>query len=169
MRVIFALVKAVAVDIIPFSIFLLLSMGLIATTNYQLKMDSIKNADGVWDVREGTSIKSCMMSIYLLAFGEFDLDDLNFAEWCIFILSTILIQIMMLNLLISILSDTFARVTGEIEESDMIEINNLILDATCLQFWNRHVEKTTYLHWVEYKWAIAAKQDDDETLNAILE
>jgi|TARA_B110000285_G_C15117355_1_gene614948 hypothetical protein len=47
---------------------------------------------------------------------------------------------MLLNLLIAILSETFARVIGEIEESDMIELNNLILDATALQVWNRDVK-----------------------------
>jgi len=49
MRVIFALVKAVVVDIIPFSIFLLLSMALIATTNYHLQMHSEKNSEGLYD------------------------------------------------------------------------------------------------------------------------
>lgn len=76
---------------------------------------------------------------------------------------------MLLNLLIAILSETFARVTGEIEESDMIEINNLILDATCLQFWNRNVKESTYLHWVEYKWAMAAANASNEVLDAIIE
>ena len=169
MRVIFALVKSVAADIIPFSVFLMLSMALIATTNYHLNMHSHKNNDGFYDTIEGRPLGLCMRDMYLLAFGEFNLDDLNFAEWCMFFLSTILIQIMMLNLLIAILSETFARVTGEIEESDMIEINNLILDATCLQFWNRNEYQSTYLHWVEYKWAIAADNSGSETLAAIIE
>ena len=74
---------------------------------------------------------------------------------------------MLLNLLIAILSETFARVIGEIEESDMIELNNLILDATCLQFWNRDVKVSTYLYWVEYKWTKTSGQGN-EILDAIL-
>ena len=47
----------------------------------------------------------------------------------------------MLNLLIAIMSDTFARVMDEIEETDGIALNDLILDVESLRFRQRKVEK----------------------------
>lgn len=40
----------------------------------------------------------------------------------------------MLNLLIAIMSDTFEKVMNEIDISDGLELNNLILDAESLKF-----------------------------------
>lgn len=57
----------------------------------------------------------------------------------------------MLNLLIAIMSDTFERVMAEIEISDGLELNNLILDAESLKLQNRHIVSKDVLHWVEYK------------------
>ena len=129
-------------------------------------MTSDKNEDGVYDTEEGKPLWLTMRDIYLLAFGEFDLDDLSFTEWCLFIFSTILIQIMLLNLLIAILSETFSTVMGQIDESDMMELNNLIIDATALQPWNRSNKTITYLHWVEYKYNLSSGEKN-ETLEAI--
>ena len=155
---------------IPFSTFLLLSMCLIATTNYHLDMYPVEDDEG----REVQNIEepfyTYMREIYLLGLGEFNLDDLSLAEWGLFILGTVLIQIMMFNLLIAILSETFARVTSEIDESDMIEINNHIIDADQLQFWNRDVKKSTYLHWAEYKKdMITNEEEENETLEMLNE
>ena len=57
----------------------------------------------------------------------------------------------MLNLLIAIMSDTFEKVMAEIEVSDGLELNNLILDAESLKIRNRTVVTKSVLHWVEYK------------------
>lgn len=72
-------------------------------------------------------------------------------EWIIFIMATVLLQLIMLNLLIAIMSDTFARVMDEIEETDGSALNDLILDVESLRFRQRGIVKDQYLHWVEYK------------------
>lgn len=41
----------------------------------------------------------------------------------------------------------------QIEESDGLELNNMILDAESIQFMNRNKTEHTYLNWVEYKTA----------------
>ena len=66
---------------------------------------------------------------------------------------------MMFNLLIAILSDTFATVMSEIKESDYIEMNNLVIEADSILFLNRDrsfkdgrsKSNLNYLYWVEYK------------------
>jgi len=57
----------------------------------------------------------------------------------------------MLNLLIAIMSDTFEKVMAEIEISDGLELNNLILDAESLKRSKRDDVTKSVLHWVEYK------------------
>ena len=57
----------------------------------------------------------------------------------------------MLNLLIAIMSDTYEKVMAEIDISDGLELNNLILDAESLKFRNRDIVSKDVLHWVEYK------------------
>jgi|TARA_B110001450_G_C17427057_1_gene402295 hypothetical protein len=57
----------------------------------------------------------------------------------------------MLNLLIAIMSDTYAKVMSEIDISDGIELNSLIIEAESLKFFNRNVVTKNVLHWVEYK------------------
>ena len=44
----------------------------------------------------------------------------------------------MLNMLIAIMSDTYARVMSEIVPSDYYELNNLILEQEELVFWKRN-------------------------------
>lgn len=93
--------------------------------------------------------------MYLLVFGEFDMDgfdeDAYGERWILFIAATILLQLVMLNLVIAIMSDTFARVMSEIEISDGIELNNLIIESEKLKFRNRKKKSKHILHWVEYK------------------
>lgn len=49
------------------------------------------------------------------------------------------------------MSDTFAKVMSEIEISDGMELNNLIIEAEKLKFENRNKVAKHVLHWVEYK------------------
>jgi len=44
---------------------------------------------------------------------------------------------MMTNLLVAVLSDTYARVTENIAISDQYELNGLILDLELYYFWRR--------------------------------
>mmetsp|Transcript_20660 Transcript_20660/g.19667 ORF Transcript_20660/g.19667 Transcript_20660/m.19667 type:complete len:226 (+) Transcript_20660:874-1551(+) len=66
---------------------------------------------------------------YLLSIGEFGTDNFPIfgetAAWFFFILSSLFVLIVMLNLLISIVSETFARVNGDKERimyQDMVDL-----------------------------------------------
>jgi hypothetical protein len=56
-------------------------------------------------------------------YGDFSPDDYTAAGWVLFIISSILMPLVMLNMLIAIMSDTYARVMGEIVPSDFCELN----------------------------------------------
>ena len=157
---------------IPFSGFLILAMILFGTTFWQLNTTSsdledvfdsegnvLLNKDGTnhqqYNNIEKRPITKAILYMYLLTFGEFDMDgfdsDAYGERWILFILGTILLQLVMLNLVIAIMSDTFARVMSEIEISDGMELNNLIIESEKLKIRNRNKKARHVLHWVEYK------------------
>lgn len=66
--------------------------------------------------------------VYLMAFGEYNTDDYKAAHWILFTLALIFIPLVMLNMLIAIMSDTFGRVSSSREEAEGKELNALILE-----------------------------------------
>ncbi len=65
---------------------------------------------------------------YRLMYGDFTVDNNNSPGWILFILASALMALVMLNMLIAIMSDTYARVMGEIVPYDYFEMNNIILE-----------------------------------------
>jgi hypothetical protein len=47
------------------------------------------------------------------------------------------LPLIMLNMLIAIMSDTYARVMSEIVPSDFFELNQMIVEVEKLYFWRR--------------------------------
>jgi len=91
---------------IPFLI-VLLSALLGFTISYRA-LEQEENLDFV------TSLKHN----YRLMFGDFSPDAYSDAGWILFICASTLMTLVMLNMLIAIMSDTYARVMGEIVPSD---------------------------------------------------
>lgn len=118
-------------------------MTLFGTTLYQLNTHTVVNPDDPedYDNVEIQTIFQQILNVYLLCFGEFSVDNYDGQDYTIFIMATILLQLIMLNLLIAIMSDTFARVMDEIEETDGMALNNLILDVEALRFRKRNIVK----------------------------
>ena len=61
-------------------------------------------------------------------FGDFDTDDYTTSDWILFIIASFLMPLVMLNMLIAIMSDTYSRVMSEIVPSDFMELNEMILE-----------------------------------------
>lgn len=76
---------------------------------------------------------------YRLMFGDFDLqDDISNSGWILFVVSSCLMTLVMLNMLIAIMSDTYARVMGDIVPSDYAELNDMILEEELMLFRKRN-------------------------------
>mmetsp|Transcript_13961 Transcript_13961/g.10065 ORF Transcript_13961/g.10065 Transcript_13961/m.10065 type:complete len:88 (+) Transcript_13961:1633-1896(+) len=58
--------------------------------------------------------------------------------------------LVMLNMLIAIMSDTYGRVMLEIIPSDYYELNNIILEQEELKFCSRTRNHLKYLHFAYY-------------------
>ena len=66
--------------------------------------------------------------MFLLMYGDFSVDDYDYSMWVLFVVSAIFMPLVMLNMLIAIMSDTYERVTSGMIEADGKELNSLILE-----------------------------------------
>lgn len=93
---------------------------------------------------------------YQLNFNEFSgfLDGYFYSKsvifWCIFFISSIMNPIILLNLLIAIMSDTYDRVQEDQVVADCKEMAGLIMQAEGMLFWRRKLSKQGYLQRCDY-------------------
>ena len=61
-------------------------------------------------------------------YGDFDIEAYDPGMWILFVIASIFMPLVMLNLLIAIMSDTYERVSNTMTEADGNELNSLILE-----------------------------------------
>ena len=88
-------------------------------------------------------------SSYYLLLGNFDRSELGDVQWVVFVLGSLLNLIVMLNLLISIISESFDRITFEKRESETRIRLGLILELENCLFWKRSQEELAYLCFIQ--------------------
>ena len=59
--------------------------------------------------------------------GDWDVDNYQSFDYVLYVLASIFMTIVMLNLVIAIMGDTYSRVMTEIPETDGQQLNILIL------------------------------------------
>ena len=84
--------------------------------------------------------------IYALQIGAFEVnDDWHGLRWVIFISATIIELIIMMNLLISLLGDTYSGVEEVAEVEDLKQLIEIILEIENLYFWNKPLSGKQYI------------------------
>ncbi|OMJ74992.1 hypothetical protein SteCoe_25949 [Stentor coeruleus] len=78
--------------------------------------------------------------------GGFDTSKYKGLMYVAFFLNTVLNPIIMLNLLISIMSNTYKRVNKQVVIADSKELAGMILECELIFFWNRNKTFKHYLH-----------------------
>jgi len=87
---------------------------------------------------------------YNLLLGDFDNGQLDDIQWLVFIIGSLLNLVVMLNLLISIISASFEKITSERIESDTKARLNLIIEVENCLFWRgTQQEEPEYLFFIE--------------------
>ena len=79
--------------------------------------------------------KDSALLTYQLALGDFDTDDSSTESTALFILSSAFLTILMLNLLISVMGDSFDRVQSNKVRGDIMKKLELIIEFELLQSW----------------------------------
>ena len=89
-----------------------------STTYFILNQRNFKNGEG--------GIES-LWSSFLLTLGEFDLDNMGPFEKAIFVIESFLMTIILLNLIIALMSDTYEEVMTNIVQLDGRQLNTIII------------------------------------------
>lgn len=137
------ILSEIVVDTVPFMVFLVICIGMFS--NSLLLLDQSRRLNGIdAPIDEpvfGFAWLDAFVRQYLVGLGEFGMD--NFGEqdgtlvWIMFLLATLVTQLLFMNLLIAIMGDTFARVQEMKLESATKERVAMISDF----MWVLDVEK----------------------------
>jgi len=98
---------------------------------------------------------------FFIDFAEFFIEVPNPVECFFFVVVTFVNTLMMLNLLISIIGDTFDKVQESRELAESLEVIDLVIEAEYLAFWNRENQTMKYLAVVSR----GVNHSEDETWN----
>ena len=128
------------IDMIPFFIVLLIALVGFSISSLALE----ESVD--------TTLVSSLATNYRVMFGDFATDDYatdvqKFARWVLFVCASTLMALVMLNMLVAVMSDTYARVMNDIIPKDFSELNNIILEQEEIMIWNRNKGKSQFLHF----------------------
>ena len=92
---------------------------------------------------------SMISDTYLLNFGSFIIsDDSGSLQWLCFVISSLINFLIMVNLLISIIGDTYDKVQSYKAIADRRELAEMILEIEELMIWKRKQQRKHYFHMV---------------------
>jgi hypothetical protein len=78
---------------------------------------------------EGTAPNDILRSSYGLLFGDFgSYDEFSTVNFCVFVFFSFIIPLVLMNLLIAIMSDSYARVQENSKSADSRALANMILE-----------------------------------------
>ena len=137
-RYLIAMIIAVIKDIIPFFVLLVYSGVAVSVLFYVL---SVNRAE------EFQLYKVNFQGAFMLPLGEFMLDEFDSSPWLwiVFSIAALLNLIVMMNLLISIIGDTFDKVQMDASTEDTEAKIDLTLETYVLLFWRR---STSDKRWI---------------------
>ena len=106
-----------------------------------------------------TDFFSYVTAGYPTDLGNYETKTFDKAEWLNYFLVTLLISIVMLSLVVSVLSDTYARVSSHAQVADSQALAQMIYECELLFFWNR--DKS------ESKFVFLCTEQEDPTLEKV--
>jgi WD40 repeat protein len=139
-RYLIRMIREVISDMVPFLLVLAVTtfalgmLFVIANSNKSLESDA---GDIFMD----------FLHAWRIALGDFDTDKYNTYEWVVFVLGSMLNTMVMLNLIIAIMGDTYDRVQAGMEVADAKELTLLIIEIESIMFWQRINREAKYLHY----------------------
>ena len=104
---------------------------------------------GLTGITLSSNLSDTLTTSYKLLLGDFDDSDFDNVQWILFVLGSVLNLVVMLNLLIAIISESFDKITFRRVESDTTIKLQLILEIENCMFWKRNRGQETYLHFLQ--------------------
>lgn len=87
---------------------------------------------------------------YRLDLGDFDADYTEAFDWVIFFLATVINPLIMLNLLISIMGDTYGKVQETNDIANFQELTEMIIEIEKLMFWKKGLDHKYYMQSCDF-------------------
>ncbi|CAG9320444.1 unnamed protein product [Blepharisma stoltei] len=110
------------------------------------------------------SIGSYFISIYLLNYGDFNTDDYTTIKWVFCFFATLCNTLIMLNLCIAIIGNSFTKVQENRVIADQLEMIDIILECELLMVTRRDKGIKKYLQMCSAKDSKEGKQDKIEEM-----
>lgn len=114
-----------------------------------------------FDASESADFFTSITYSYMIIIGNWDNPTDPDFNSIITLLATILNPVVSLNLLISILSDTYAQVSQNQLVADSLELIEMIIEVETLMFWNRNKNSAHFLQSMEED---SIEDEDQENL-----
>ena len=89
------------------------------------------------------------LHVYMITLGFFVTNDYDRSTWVLFYVASVMIPLVMFNMIIAIMTDTYERVTNGMMEADGRELNSLILEQEELMIFTKDKGVASHLHWVQ--------------------
>lgn len=87
---------------------------------------------------------------YRLDLGDFDIEYTDSFDWVIFFLATVINPLIMLNLLISIMGDTYGKVQETNDIANYQELTEMVIEIEKLMFWKKNNTQKYYMQQCDY-------------------
>jgi hypothetical protein len=97
-----------------------------------------------------------------LLFGDLATSPSDWVEWAIATIFLVLNPIIMFNLLISILGDTYGRVQSNSDIADAKELIELVIEVSDMMYWRRDLKIKKYYIMCEKKNLMYEEQDEQQ-------
>lgn len=145
-RVLIELIRHVLGDMIPYATIIIMIIILTSVCYGVSHISGNKDFDIVSD-----EFLEYLGIWYQVILGEnFYYNSMSSLHWGIYVLFTVLVNIMAMNLLIAILSNTYDNVMSSLDATHFKVKLNILNEIQDLMVWNRNKNELQYLHFVYY-------------------
>ena len=119
------------------------SVMILAICGFSISFDILSYRD----VKEDDTIITSFTHIYRIGFADFKTTDYDIARYVLWLMCSIFLSLIMINMLIAIMSDTYEKIVNAQETSDGQELLDIIYGVENLMFWKRKMGEKNHLHW----------------------
>jgi DnaJ-domain-containing protein 1 len=95
---------------------------------------------------------------YLLNFNSFQTDSYDNIQWVLFIIATLINPLVLMNMIIALLGNTYGRVKENAVVADLLELAEMIIETESILIWRRSDNNKDYVQIC----ASAEKIEDNE-------
>jgi len=147
------MINEICKDVQVFLVMLFIAIGAFANIVLVLNLNRVASeTDPIIDSRIGVGPIDALLHAYLTGLGEFGMDNYSTENgnvtWFMFILATLIVQLIFMNLLIAIMGSSYEKITAIMEQSTLKEICSMMKDFSWLLQIDELYDNKRYILWM---------------------